>query len=43
VETFNEKKEKVIYNQSSTFVVGAGKFGGKRSSDKATPVVRNWY
>ena len=38
METFNEKKEKVIYNQSSTFVVGAGKFGGKRSSDKATPV-----
>lgn len=38
VETFNEKKEKVIYNQSSTFVVGAGKFGGKRSSDKAIPV-----
>lgn len=38
METFNEKKEKVIYNQSSTFVVGAGKFGGKRSSDKAKPV-----
>ncbi|VDI82342.1 3-hydroxyacyl-CoA dehydrogenase / 3a,7a,12a-trihydroxy-5b-cholest-24-enoyl-CoA hydratase / enoyl-CoA, partial [Mytilus galloprovincialis] len=35
VEIFNEKKEKIAYNQFSTFIVGAGKFGGKRSSDKA--------
>ena len=33
VETFNEKKEKVAFNQFSIFVVGAGNFGGKRASD----------
>ena len=39
METFDEKKEKVAYNQFSTFVVGAGKFGGKRSSDSIIPTV----
>lgn len=33
METFNEKKEKVAFNQFSIFVVGAGNFGGKRTSD----------
>lgn len=37
VETFDEKNEKVAFNQFSTFVVGAGKFGGKRNSDEAKP------
>ena len=39
METFNEQKEKVAFNQFSTFVVGAGKFGGKRSSDSIIPTV----
>ena len=37
METFNEKKEKIAFNQSSIFVVGAGNFGGKRSSDSIIP------
>lgn len=37
METFDEKNEKVAFNQFSTFVVGAGKFGGKRNSDEAKP------
>uniref|UniRef100_A0A3B4GMQ5 Peroxisomal multifunctional enzyme type 2 n=1 Tax=Pundamilia nyererei TaxID=303518 RepID=A0A3B4GMQ5_9CICH len=32
--------ELVCYNQFSVFVVGAGGFGGKRSSEKAKPPVR---
>lgn len=32
--SYNEKKEKVCFNQMSIFVVGAGGFGGKRNSDK---------
>lgn len=39
METFDEKNEKVAFNQFSTFVVGAGKFGGKRNSDEAKPTV----
>lgn len=34
VNTYNGD-ELVCYNQFSVFVVGAGRFGGKRSSDKA--------
>lgn len=37
METFDEKNEKLAFNQFSTFVVGAGKFGGKRNSDEARP------
>nr|XP_022331335.1 peroxisomal multifunctional enzyme type 2-like [Crassostrea virginica] len=37
VETFDEKNEKLAFNQFTTFVVGAGKFGGKRNSDEARP------
>lgn len=33
VDTFNEKGEKVCFNQTIIFAVGYGKFGGKRSSD----------
>lgn len=32
--SYNEKKEKVCFNQISIFLVGAGGFGGKRNSDK---------
>jgi 3-hydroxyacyl-CoA dehydrogenase/3a,7a,12a-trihydroxy-5b-cholest-24-enoyl-CoA hydratase len=39
VETFDEKKEKVSFNQFSTFVVGAGNFGGPQTSKHAVPVV----
>ena len=39
VETFNEKKEKVAFNQFSIFAVGYGNFGGKRSSDSIIPTV----
>lgn len=35
VETFDERGEKVAFNQTSIFVQQAGGFGGKRSSDKA--------
>ncbi|KAJ8304649.1 hypothetical protein KUTeg_018232 [Tegillarca granosa] len=35
IETFDEQGEKVMFNQFGTFVVGAGKFGGKRTSQKA--------
>ena len=34
VETFNEKNEKIAFNQTGVFVQRAGGFGGKRSSDK---------
>ena len=37
METFDEKYEKLAFNQFTTFVVGAGKFGGKRNSDEARP------
>ena len=33
VESFDELGELICFNQFSTFVVGAGGFGGKRSSD----------
>ncbi|KAK3096921.1 hypothetical protein FSP39_004769 [Pinctada imbricata] len=39
VETFDEQNEKVCFNQFSTFVVGAGKFGGKRTSTEAKPTM----
>lgn len=35
--SYDENGEKVCFNQISTFVVGAGGFGGKRSSDKIIP------
>ncbi|XP_071953344.1 peroxisomal multifunctional enzyme type 2-like [Antedon mediterranea] len=34
IETFDESKQLVAYNQFITFLVGAGHFGGKRNSDK---------
>jgi len=37
VGTFDEKNEKVCFNQFSLFVVGAGRFGGKRTSDQIRP------
>ncbi|KAL5005553.1 hypothetical protein ScPMuIL_019009 [Solemya velum] len=39
VDTYNEKKEKVAFNQFSLFIVGEGKFGGKRDSDVVKPTV----
>lgn len=39
VETFDEKNEKVAFNQFTTFVVGAGNFGGPNSSSEAIPLV----
>ena len=35
METFDENNEKVAFNQFSIFVVGMGKFGGKKSSPAA--------
>jgi hypothetical protein len=35
VESFDEKGEKLAFNQSAVFVQQAGGFGGKRSTDKA--------
>ncbi|XP_046555171.1 peroxisomal multifunctional enzyme type 2-like [Haliotis rubra] len=37
VESFDEKGEKVAFNQFSIFVVGSGNFGGKRASDALIP------
>ena len=34
VNSYDENNDLVAYNQFSTFVVGSGGFGGKRSSDK---------
>ena len=39
VETVDEKGEKVAFNQFSTFVVGAGNFGGPKTSSESTPLV----
>uniref|UniRef100_A0A2C9L5I5 SCP2 domain-containing protein n=1 Tax=Biomphalaria glabrata TaxID=6526 RepID=A0A2C9L5I5_BIOGL len=39
VETFNEKNEKVAFNQFTTFVVGIGNFGGRSTSSEAKPLV----
>ena len=39
-ESFDESGEKIIINQSSTFVVGAGNFGGKQKpSDEVIPTI----
>jgi 3-hydroxyacyl-CoA dehydrogenase/3a,7a,12a-trihydroxy-5b-cholest-24-enoyl-CoA hydratase len=35
VDSYDESGEKVVYSQISSFVRGAGNFGGKRASDKA--------
>jgi 3-hydroxyacyl-CoA dehydrogenase/3a,7a,12a-trihydroxy-5b-cholest-24-enoyl-CoA hydratase len=35
VDSFDESGERVTYSQISTFIVGAGNFGGKRTSNKA--------
>ncbi|XP_063905915.1 peroxisomal multifunctional enzyme type 2 [Zophobas morio] len=37
VETFNDKGELIIRNQTVTFVVGAGNFGGPRTGTKIVP------
>ncbi|CAG5125521.1 unnamed protein product [Candidula unifasciata] len=39
VETFDEKNEKVAFNQFTTFAVGAGNFGGPSKSTAAVPLV----
>ena len=39
VDVFDMAKEKVLTTQWSLFVVGAGGFGGKRSSDHIVPPV----
>ncbi|GAB1611245.1 peroxisomal multifunctional enzyme type 2-like [Argonauta hians] len=38
VESFNEGQEKVVYNQFSIFQIGAGGFGGKRTSPFVKPL-----
>ncbi|XP_070541953.1 peroxisomal multifunctional enzyme type 2-like [Ptychodera flava] len=40
IKTYDEKNELLFTNQFTTFVVGAGGFGGKRNSDKAKPTVK---
>lgn len=37
-DTFDEHGERIIHTQWSTFFVGSGNFGGKRTSDKARPL-----
>ncbi|KAJ8963074.1 hypothetical protein NQ318_018538 [Aromia moschata] len=37
IDSFNENGELVVRNQCTTFVVGAGGFGGPRSGDQAVP------
>ncbi|KAL1110212.1 hypothetical protein AAG570_008289 [Ranatra chinensis] len=37
VYTFDENNNKICYGQTSVFIVNAGGFGGKRSSDKVVP------
>lgn len=37
-DTFDEHGERVIHTQWSTFFVGSGNFGGKRTTDKARPL-----
>ena len=39
VETFDENGEKLAFNQFATFVVGAGNFGGRKTSPESTPLV----
>lgn len=39
VDTFDENNEKVAFNQFTTFVVGAGNFGGSSQSSAAVPLV----
>ena len=39
VETFDENGQKVAFNQHVDFMVGAGHFGGKKTSDTIVPVV----
>lgn len=41
VTSYDENGEKVAFNQTSTFVVGAGGFGGKRSSDNSFPTYKH--
>ncbi|KAH7963409.1 hypothetical protein HPB52_020995 [Rhipicephalus sanguineus] len=37
-DTFDQHGERVIHSQWSTFFVGSGNFGGKRTTDKARPL-----
>lgn len=39
VETVDENSQPVAFNQFSTFVVGAGNFGGPQKSTEAKPIV----
>ncbi len=38
-DTFDENGEKIAFNQTITFVVGAGNFNGKKQSEKIKPVL----
>nr|CAD7401807.1 unnamed protein product [Timema cristinae] len=38
VDTFDENGNQVAYNQVTTFAIGMGGFGGKRTSDKAVDI-----
>nr|CAD7440403.1 unnamed protein product [Timema bartmani] len=38
VDTFDENGNRVAYNQVTTFAIGMGGFGGKRTSDKAVDI-----
>ncbi|KAH9524754.1 hypothetical protein Btru_027728 [Bulinus truncatus] len=39
VESYDEKNEKVAFSQYTTFVVGIGNFGGRKTSSEAKPLV----
>ena len=39
METFDENGEKVAFNQVVEFFVGAGNFGGRKTSNEVVPVV----
>ncbi|XP_059147270.1 peroxisomal multifunctional enzyme type 2-like isoform X2 [Physella acuta] len=39
VETYDENNDKVAFNQFSTFYVGAGNFGGPKTSTETIPII----
>ncbi|PIK36547.1 putative peroxisomal multifunctional enzyme type 2 [Apostichopus japonicus] len=40
INSYDENNDLILHNQFSTFAVGSGGFGGKRSSDKAVVTVK---
>lgn len=40
VDTYDEKKEKVCFNQFATMVIGAGGFQGSKASSALKPMIK---